>query len=36
MDLTGYQWATLVLIPLFAWLWYRDARALKQSALSTS
>ncbi len=26
-DLTGYQWAALVLIPLFAWLWARD-RAL--------
>ena len=23
-DLTGYQWASLVLIPLFAWLWARD------------
>ena len=23
-DLTGYQWAALVLIPLFAWLWARD------------
>lgn len=24
--LTGYQWAALVLIPLFVWLWYRDAK----------
>ncbi|MAT70829.1 MAG: diacylglyceryl transferase [Planctomycetaceae bacterium] len=24
--LTGYQWACLALAPLFAWLWYRDAR----------
>jgi phosphatidylglycerol:prolipoprotein diacylglycerol transferase len=24
--LTGYQWATLVLLPFFAWLWWRDAR----------
>lgn len=24
--LTGYQWAALVLVPLFAWLWWRDAR----------
>ncbi len=22
--LTGYQWASLALMPLFAWLWYRD------------
>ena len=27
--LTGYQWATLLLIPLFAFLWYRDAQWLK-------
>jgi phosphatidylglycerol:prolipoprotein diacylglycerol transferase len=26
--LTGYQWATLVLIPVFVWLWVRDAREL--------
>lgn len=24
--LTGYQWAALALIALFAWLWWRDAR----------
>ena len=24
--LTGYQWAALALAPLFAWLWWRDAR----------
>lgn len=24
--LTGYQWASLLLIPLFAWLWVRDSR----------
>jgi phosphatidylglycerol:prolipoprotein diacylglycerol transferase len=24
--LTGYQWASIVLALLFAWLWYRDAR----------
>jgi phosphatidylglycerol:prolipoprotein diacylglycerol transferase len=23
--LTGYQWAALALVPLFAWLWWRDA-----------
>ena len=26
--LTGYQWATLVLVPLFVWLWWRDASQL--------
>jgi phosphatidylglycerol:prolipoprotein diacylglycerol transferase len=26
--LTGYQWASLALMPLFAWLWWRDARLL--------
>jgi phosphatidylglycerol:prolipoprotein diacylglycerol transferase len=26
LDLTGYQWAALLLMPLFAWLWWRDAR----------
>ena len=36
IGLTGYQWAILVLLPLFAWLWIRDARALRSSAgLST-
>jgi phosphatidylglycerol:prolipoprotein diacylglycerol transferase len=24
--LTGYQWAAIALVPLFAWLWIRDAR----------
>jgi hypothetical protein len=24
--LTGYQWATLVLAPLFIWLWMSDRR----------
>jgi phosphatidylglycerol:prolipoprotein diacylglycerol transferase len=28
LNLTGYQWAALALMPLFAWLWYRDARIL--------
>lgn len=27
LGLTGYQWAVIVLIPLFIWLWRRDARA---------
>ena len=26
--LTGYQWASLVLIAFFSWLWYRDAKSL--------
>lgn len=30
--LTGYQWATLVLAPLFAWLWWRDARVVAENA----
>jgi phosphatidylglycerol:prolipoprotein diacylglycerol transferase len=30
--LTGYQWAALVLAPLFVWLWMRDARQLAQEA----
>ena len=29
---TGYQWAALVLIPLFAWLWVRDARQLRSGS----
>jgi phosphatidylglycerol:prolipoprotein diacylglycerol transferase len=29
LALTGYQWACLVLIVVFAWLWLRDARALR-------
>jgi len=36
-NLTGYQWAALLLIPLFAWLWARDGaephdRAARQLA----
>ncbi len=27
--LTGYQWACLVLVPVFAGLWVRDARAMR-------
>jgi phosphatidylglycerol:prolipoprotein diacylglycerol transferase len=30
--LTGYQWATLVLVPLFAWLWWRDVRTMQSQA----
>lgn len=26
LTFTGYQWACLVLAPLFAWLWWKDAR----------
>ena len=29
LELTGYQWATLALIPLFAFLWWRDAAAMR-------
>jgi hypothetical protein len=25
LGLTAYQWGALVLIPIFAWLWRRDA-----------
>jgi phosphatidylglycerol---prolipoprotein diacylglyceryl transferase len=28
--LTAYQWSTIVFIPLFAWLWQRDAVALRR------
>jgi phosphatidylglycerol:prolipoprotein diacylglycerol transferase len=34
--LTGYQWATLVLIPLFAWLWIRDESAMQITAPTAS
>ena len=33
LGLTGYQWAALVLAPLFAWLWWRDATAATGSAV---
>ena len=33
--LTGYQWAVMLLIPLFAWLWVRDARAMRAMKLSS-
>jgi hypothetical protein len=32
LGLTGYQCAALLLIPLFAWLWRKDARALARNA----
>jgi phosphatidylglycerol:prolipoprotein diacylglycerol transferase len=28
LGLTGYQWAALAMLPLFAWLWLRDRRAM--------
>jgi len=31
--LTGYQWAALVLIGLFAWLWIRDAQAIRHGRI---
>jgi phosphatidylglycerol:prolipoprotein diacylglycerol transferase len=33
VGLTGYQWASLVLIALFAWLWMKDAAAQRQAAI---
>ena len=30
--LTGYQWAVLALVPVFAWLWIRDARVQQATA----
>jgi phosphatidylglycerol---prolipoprotein diacylglyceryl transferase len=27
LGLTAYQWGALALLPVFAWLWHRDARA---------
>ncbi len=29
---TGYQWASVIVIFFFAWLWWRDARSLGSSA----
>lgn len=34
--LTAYQWTTLLLIPLFLWLWHRDAVAFRQHAARLS
>ena len=31
LNLTGYQWAALVLFPLFVWLWIRDSRQQKMA-----
>jgi prolipoprotein diacylglyceryltransferase len=33
LDLTGYQWAAIALIPLFAALWWQDARQPGRGAL---
>jgi phosphatidylglycerol:prolipoprotein diacylglycerol transferase len=33
LGLTGYQWACLVLVPAFSYLWVRDARALRIGSL---
>lgn len=35
-QLTGYQWAAIVWTPLFAWLWWRDARVMSTSSLTTN
>ena len=32
LDLSVYQWATLIFTPVFAFLWWRDARALRKGA----
>jgi phosphatidylglycerol:prolipoprotein diacylglycerol transferase len=32
--LTGYQWASLVLVVLFLWLWIRDAAARHQASVA--
>lgn len=32
LDLSVYQWAALVQVPVFAWLWWRDRRALLSAA----
>ncbi len=34
--LTAYQWSVLLLIPLFSWLWWLDARSFRQRTGSTS
>lgn len=31
LGLTGYQWAAAVCIPVFVWLWIRDAKAMASS-----
>ena len=33
--LTGYQWAALALMPLFAWLWWRDRAASQRPGIRT-
>jgi phosphatidylglycerol:prolipoprotein diacylglycerol transferase len=35
LGLTGYQWASLALVPLFAFLWWRDRRAADPTCAST-
>jgi phosphatidylglycerol:prolipoprotein diacylglycerol transferase len=32
LGLTAYQWGALVLLPVFAWLWHRDAPAARRAA----
>ena len=36
LGLTAYQWAALVLAPIFIWLWRRDARRAAAAGLSIS
>ncbi len=35
-DLTSYQWAALVLIPLFVWLWARDRAEVRDQVTEMS
>jgi phosphatidylglycerol:prolipoprotein diacylglycerol transferase len=35
LGLTGYQWAALALVPVFALLWWHDARALARQDATT-
>ena len=36
LGLTGYQWAAVVLIPLFVLLWVHDARAQRLAVATTT
>lgn len=35
LGLTGYQWSALVIIPLFALLWWRDAKQLAREKIAS-
>ena len=36
LGLTAYQWSVMFLIPLFVWLWWRDARNFQQQVSSAT